>query len=196
MCAEGLHVRRADPRYSMPSNMRPRTGAGILQRLLYVQLGFPWSQVGDVGSFVMRGDLERQAGPRRGLLEDQRDIATGEPARREPPPFLGPQPAAELDQVQETREGYDRPPSAGCARKAVTSVPRSIPSSLSADRPSRLPVAASGAWASLTPQPPCVPAASLPPVHAAARGFRCHRHSSHCTLADGGPVIFAAFIGP
>ena len=51
---------------------------GVLHRLLVTDLRAARLQVGDVRALVLRGDLERGAGPRRGLLEDQRDVLAGE----------------------------------------------------------------------------------------------------------------------
>jgi hypothetical protein len=41
------------------------------------------AEIGDVRPLVVRGDLERRAGARRGLLEDQRDVEAGQPVMAE-----------------------------------------------------------------------------------------------------------------
>ncbi len=51
---------------------------GVLHRLLVADLGAAGSEVGHVRALVLRGDLERGASPRRGLLEDQGDVLAGE----------------------------------------------------------------------------------------------------------------------
>src|SRR5690606_34891347 len=45
-----------------------------LDRLLVAELGPGGVEVGDVRALVVGGDLERRAGPGRGLLEDQGDL--------------------------------------------------------------------------------------------------------------------------
>ena len=53
---------------------------GVFDRLLVAELGVVRAEVGDVSALVVRGDLERRPGAGGGLLEDQGDVAPGQPA--------------------------------------------------------------------------------------------------------------------
>ncbi|VZR19933.1 Uncharacterised protein [Escherichia coli] len=53
------------------------------------------------GALVGGGDLERAAGARRGLLEDQRDVPALEVPRLRPGPLRGLQLRGQLDQAAE-----------------------------------------------------------------------------------------------
>ena len=56
----------------------PQNPGGVRHGLLVAHLGARRVQVGDVGSLVVRADLEGAAGARRGLLEEESDV----PARQ------------------------------------------------------------------------------------------------------------------
>jgi hypothetical protein len=58
-----------------------------------------------VGALIVGGHLERRTGPGRRLLEDERDIAAGQPAGVQAHPLLQPQPLAQVDQVEELGGG-------------------------------------------------------------------------------------------
>src|ERR1700722_13834789 len=77
-----------NPRYSMPSYMRPST-RGVLDRLAGAQVGLVRPEVGDVPPLVVRAGLERRPGAGRGLLEDQRDVPAREPVFPLAAAFLG-----------------------------------------------------------------------------------------------------------
>ena len=52
----------------------------VLDRLLVAEMGVLRTEIGNVPALVMRRDLEGRPGPRRCLLEDQRNVAPGQPA--------------------------------------------------------------------------------------------------------------------
>ena len=56
----------------------PQHPSGVLHRLLVADLRAAGVEVGDVGTLVIGGHLERGPGPGRGLLEDERDVLVGQ----------------------------------------------------------------------------------------------------------------------
>jgi hypothetical protein len=54
-----------------------------------------------VGALVVGGYLERRTGAGRRLLEDERDIAAGQPVVPQAHPLLQPELSAQIDQVEE-----------------------------------------------------------------------------------------------
>ena len=54
-----------------------------------------------MGALVVRGHLEGGAGPGRGLLEDQRDVTSGQAVHPLAQALLQPQARAQVDQVAE-----------------------------------------------------------------------------------------------
>ena len=83
--------RLAEPRYSIPSNMRPNTRAVSFIDSLW-PICEPRIQVGDVGALVVGRHLERAACTGRGLLEDQGDDPAGQPMALTPGSAVGLQP--------------------------------------------------------------------------------------------------------
>ena len=69
-----LHDLLAEPAVLDPVVDPTEDARGVLHRLLVADLGAARSQVGDVRALVVRGDLERDAGPGGGLLEDDGDV--------------------------------------------------------------------------------------------------------------------------
>ena len=58
--------------------MRPEHAGGVLDRLLVAHVRARGADEGDVRALVVGRDLEGAAGPRRVLLEDQRDLLADE----------------------------------------------------------------------------------------------------------------------
>ena len=52
----------------------PKHSGCVLHRLLVADLRAAWIEIGDMRALVMGGDLERAAGTRRRLFEDQADV--------------------------------------------------------------------------------------------------------------------------
>ena len=77
-CASTSTFSWAEPRYSMRVERATEDSCGVLHRLLVADLRTAGREVGDVRALVLRRDLEGRAGPRRGLLEDHRDVLAGE----------------------------------------------------------------------------------------------------------------------
>ena len=73
----------------------------VAYRLLPPQVGVLRAQDRHVGALVVRRHLEREAGARRGLLEQQRDIPPGQRRALGAVPPLGLEVCALVDQVQE-----------------------------------------------------------------------------------------------
>jgi hypothetical protein len=84
--------------------------------------------------FVQRGDLERRAGPRRGVLEDQRDVPASEPVLAEAQLLVRPHLVAEIDQAQEFLAGevdlFEQAASVQAMSPLIGSWPNSTASSI------------------------------------------------------------------
>ena len=77
----------------------PEHSCGVPDRLLRAEVGSGAVHTGDAGALVRGGDLERTAGTRRALLEDERDVAPFEAPDLGALALLPLEPSGEVEEV-------------------------------------------------------------------------------------------------